>query len=104
MAKGSNNHHRLEDDAPGPRLSGYLVRPEDKSWWDQELRRVAKLDGLPAKLSVGYLFSLIAEFKLRLDRRSLAATIQNGHGGPAELTHKPIRRARSEARTTAARG
>lgn len=102
MAKGSNNNHRLNDDAPGTRLSGYLVRPEDKLWWDQELRRVAKLDGLPAKLSVGYLFSLIAEFKLKLDRRSLAATTQNGHE-PSELTHKPIGRARADVRSATAR-
>lgn len=99
-----SNHRPVDNDAPGPRLSGYLVRFADKAWWDQELRRVAKLDGLPPKLSVGYLFSLIAEFDLKLDRRSLEATRQNGHGEPEGLTHKPIRRARAEARTAAARG
>lgn len=102
--KARISQQRLDDDAPGPRLSGYLVRPEDKDWWKRQLRRVAKLDGLPGKVGVGYLLSQVAKYDLKLDRRSLDATTQNGHE-PTELTHKPVKRARAVAdRATAARG
>lgn len=65
-ARNSNHNGR----GPSARLSGY-VADEEKSWWNEEFDRVAKLEGL-RNASMGTLFSRICKYKLRLDLASLS--------------------------------
>lgn len=71
---------------------------QEFEWWQGEFRRVAKVDRLPRKAGIGYLFSAIAHANLKLDRRSLEVTSQDGE--PDELAHKPLKRARAIARAS----
>lgn len=52
------------------RLTGY-VADDEKKWWNEELGRVAKLEGLKDP-GMGTLFSRIYKFRLRLDMASLS--------------------------------
>jgi hypothetical protein len=78
-------------------MSGYLFTTAEWDWWQTEFRRVQKIDRLPRKAGLGYLFSAIAHARLKLDRRSLEATRQDSDE-PIQLTHKPAKRARAAVR------
>lgn len=77
------------------RVSGYTSEANQKSWWDVELVRVRKLEKLPRGTGMGLLLGRVADFKLKLDLRSL----EKANGGPlepGELTHKPRRRPKAK--------
>jgi hypothetical protein len=79
------------------RVSGYTDTPQKKSWWDSELERVIRKECLQANTGMGLLLGRIADFKLKLDFDSLKRTVQGTDEEPAELTHKPVKRAPARA-------
>ena len=63
-------HHDHNGREPSARLTGYLPKKE-KLWWNEELERVAQLEGL-RNVGMGTLFARISKAGLPLDIASLS--------------------------------
>jgi hypothetical protein len=89
----NRNHFPVDGDGCRPRLSVHLDE-SDKAWWIDELARVAQVDGLGGRPSMGVLLHRIARADIKLDERSIQRIVDL-LAEPAELSHKPVKKARA---------